>query len=124
MKQLGNKGFSLLELLIAITILAFGLLAIAGLQTTAIRGNMHGSTISQATALAEDRIEAIRNADYADITVANFPTNETLSDIYTRQTQIEIDTPLNDLKRITVTVQWQTERPHQVVLRTIVANGG
>jgi len=126
MKKLNNKGFSLIEMLIAVTILAVGLLAVAGLQVTAIQGNSQGSSISQATTLAEDRIEAIRNMDYAAISFASNPDIETNVDgtRYTRETLVEVDTPMVDLKKITVTVRWETNRPHQIVLRTIVANGG
>ena len=120
MKYSNNKGFSLIELLIAVTVLAIGLLAIAGLQATAIRGNFHANTISQATSFAEQGIEAIRNMDYANI-VAIEPEVDRL---YTRVTLIEVVTSLPDLKRITVTVTWDANGAHQVVLRTIVANGG
>ena len=126
MRTLNNKGFSLIELLIAVTVLAVGLLAVAGLQGTAIQGNSHGNTISQATTIAQDRIEEIRDMDYAAIVFNPNPSIETNVDdtIYTRETLVEVDTPLSDLKRITVTVRWATNRPHEVVLRTIVANGG
>ncbi len=126
MRNLDNKGFSLIETLIAVTILAVGLLAVAGLQGTAIQGNSHGNTISQATTIAQDRIEEIRDMDYAAIVYNPNPNIETNVDgtIYTRETLVEVDTPISDLKRITVTVRWQTNRPHEVVLRTIVANGG
>lgn len=126
MTCMNNRGFSLIELLVAVTILAIGLLALAGLQITAIQGNSFGNTISQATALAEDRIEEIRNMAYDDIVFASNPDIEANVDgtIYTRETFVETDTPLPDLKRVAVTVRWQTNRPHEVVLRTIVANGG
>ena len=132
MKPLNDKGFSLIELLIAVTILAFGLLAVAGLQATAIKGNSHGNTISQATSLAEDRIEEIRNMDYADIYNPNPPTTDpnpyiesnVNGTIYRRETFVEVDTPVAGLKRVTITVRWVSKGPHQVILRTIVANGG
>lgn len=125
MTCINNKGFSLIELLVAVTILAIGLLALAGLQITAIQGNSFANTVSQATALAEDRIEEIRNMDYADIVFASNPFIEANVDgtIYTRETSVETDTPRPDLKQVEVTVRWQTNRRHQIVLRTIVANG-
>ncbi|MEJ2200711.1 MAG: prepilin-type N-terminal cleavage/methylation domain-containing protein [Desulfuromonadaceae bacterium] len=126
MNKLNSKGFSLIELLVAVTILAIGLLAVAGLQATAIQGNTHGNTISQATTLAEDQLETIRNMAYDDIVFASNPyvENNVGGSIFTRETLIEVDTPMIDLKRVTVTVKWNTKRSHQVVLRTIVANGG
>lgn len=123
MKKLNNRGFSLIEMLIAVTILAVGLLAVAGLQVTAIKGNSHGSTISQATTYAQDRIEEIRNTDYAAIAYSATPV-DIPGTIYTRETLVEVDTPMSDLKKITVTVRWNANGPHEVVLRTIVANGG
>lgn len=124
--SLNDKGFSLLEMLIAVTILAFGLLAVAGLQVTAMKGNSNGNAMTQATSYAEERIEQIRNTDYAAISYTPNPNVEANIDgsIYTRTTLVETDIPMADLKRITVTVSWEINGTHQVVLRTIVANGG
>jgi type IV pilus assembly protein PilV len=121
-----DRGFSLIELMIAITILAIGLLGLAGLQATAIHGNLHGNVISQATALAQDAIEQIRNTKYEDINVTNFAEFESRVDgtIFDRAILIEEDEPLNELKRITVTVSWRTQNQHQVVLRTIASYEG
>ena len=131
MQKLNEKGFTLVELLVSVTLLAVGLLAVAGLQITAIKGNFHGNTIMQATLLAEERLEEIRNMPYDNIYnpptgVASNPFIETNvnGSIYTRETFVETNTPLSDLKRITVSVRWQANGPHQIVLRTIVANGG
>jgi len=131
MQKLNNKGFSLIEMLISVTILAVGLLAVAGLQITAIKGNSYGNTTSNATALAQDRIEEIRNLDYDDIydpTAGVDPNPYIETNIngsrYTMETFVETDTPMTDLKRVTVTVRWQANGQRQVILRTIVANGG
>ena len=134
-----QAGFTLIELLIAVTVLAIGLLALAGLQGSSIKGNEHANTISQATALAEEAVELIRNMPYAQVTYANLDLSgeedvdysngliEANIDgsIYTRTTRIEDNTPLNDLKRITVTVSWTSRGViRQVQLRTIIANEG
>jgi len=122
-----NKGFSLIELMIALLILSVGLLSLASLQGTAIKGNRHGNQISQATTLAEDRIEEIRNTDFDDVDNVAFPTPEnnlSTSGVYTRTTVIEDDVPMLELKRITVTVSWSDGRSHDIVLRTIISNEG
>jgi len=120
-----EKGFSLIELMIAIVILSVGLLGLAGLQATAINGNHHGNTIGQATALAQNTIEQIRNTSYDEIIPANFPISEPVGGSnFDRAVLIEEDTPLNELKRITVTVSWRKVNLHQVVLRTIVSDEG
>lgn len=57
-RQMG--GFTLLEVLVAIVILAIGLLGIAALQASSIRNNQSAYLRSQATLLAYDVIDRMR----------------------------------------------------------------
>jgi type IV pilus assembly protein PilV len=57
--QGNEKGFTLLELLIALTIFAVGLLGIAGLQMTSITQNSRSNTRSIEVALGEGVLEEI-----------------------------------------------------------------
>lgn len=68
-----EKGFTLLEILIAITILSVGLLALAEMTVYVIRSNAAGNKITKATVMAEDKLEQLRNLFHTD------PTNTTLS---------------------------------------------
>lgn len=61
-----QRGFSLIEVLIGISILSIGLLAVAVMQTAAVRNNRTGNTYTQATALARAQMELIKNGDMAD----------------------------------------------------------
>ncbi len=54
-----QSGFSMIELLIAMTIFTIGLLGLAGMQITAIQTNSQANTISAATGLAEGILEEI-----------------------------------------------------------------
>jgi len=63
----GNGGFSLIEVLIALVILAVGLLGLALFQTTAIKGNAIASKWTVATELAQDRLERFRHVDWTSI---------------------------------------------------------
>ncbi len=61
-----SKGFSLLEVLIAVVILSVGLLALASLQTRGLASGHNAYLRSQAVLLAQDLAERIRaNSDYA-----------------------------------------------------------
>ena len=54
-----EAGFTLLEVMIAITILTVGLLAVAGMQTAAIRGNDNAYRVTESTTWAQDRLELL-----------------------------------------------------------------
>jgi len=58
---MNKKGFSLLELLIGLVILSIGLLAIAGMQVTSVRGNFFSKNITEASYVAQDRMEFLNN---------------------------------------------------------------
>src|SRR3989337_1689475 len=61
-----QKGFTLLELLIALVILAIGLLGLAGLHISAITGNVSGFKLSTASAVAQEQIEELKALDPSD----------------------------------------------------------
>ncbi|HJU40529.1 MAG TPA: type IV pilus modification protein PilV [Tahibacter sp.] len=54
------RGFSLVEVLIAVTVLAVGLLGAAALQATSLRANQSANFRSQATTLAAMMLDAMR----------------------------------------------------------------
>jgi prepilin-type N-terminal cleavage/methylation domain-containing protein len=69
-------GFSLIEVLVALVILAVGLLGLAMFQITAIKGNAIASKWTVATELAQDRLERFRHASWTSIQ-DNVPTGFT-----------------------------------------------
>jgi type IV pilus assembly protein PilV len=70
LKSIGSRGLTLLEVLAAIAILAFGLLAIATMQATSVKGNSQAIGITEAVSLAQDRVEYLMRLpyDHADLT--------------------------------------------------------
>jgi len=63
-------GFSLLEVLVAVVLLAVAFLALAKMQTNAAHSNVFGNQLTEATILAQDKIEALRqlNEQYLGVT--------------------------------------------------------
>lgn len=59
-----QNGFTLIEVLIAMTIFAIGILAVASMQVTAITGNSFSCNLTGATTLAGDRMDALMSLDY------------------------------------------------------------
>ena len=58
-----TKGFSLIEVIMAMGIMSVGLLAVAAMQISTVRNNKTGNTFTQATALARSQMEVIKNGD-------------------------------------------------------------
>ena len=55
-----QQGYSLVEVMVAILILTIGLLALAKMQTQAVASNNFGNQLTQATFLAQDKVEELR----------------------------------------------------------------
>ena len=68
-KRWNEKGFTLLEVIVAISILTIGLLAVASMQVSAIRGNASAYGITEATFWASDQVEKliVLPYDHADL---------------------------------------------------------
>ncbi len=122
---LNENGFTLIETMLAIAIMAIGLLALASLQVTAIGGNAQSKKRTLALSLAEDKIETYRHTAYASIP-AGQEVETGLETLYTRNTNVENDTPVTGVKTVTVTVFWHNmnDKLKQVQLATIIANYG
>jgi prepilin-type N-terminal cleavage/methylation domain-containing protein len=55
-----QSGFSMVEVLVAILLLTVGLLALAKMQTQAVASNNYGNQLTEATFLAQDKLEELR----------------------------------------------------------------
>lgn len=112
-----QKGFTLLELLVALTIFAVGLLGVAGMQLTGLRENATSQARTTAAALATGILEEIRSWPPEAVLLAEDSANnvwsfddETTIEIAgagTFQATFDVDTNYNDvtnINRIQVTV--------------------
>ena len=73
--QIGSPqgGFSLLEVLVAVILLAVAFLALARMQTHAAHSNVFGNQLTEATILAQDKIEALRQLNEQYLAVISKP---------------------------------------------------
>ncbi|MBI3606438.1 MAG: type IV pilus modification protein PilV [Nitrospirae bacterium] len=135
------NGFTIIEVLIAILILSIGLLGVAAMQTTAIRGNTFSRDTTLGTQLAEEMIERIRvnalNAPGAyngiDTSVACGGADPVLGDcvqwraalqasaLLSARGQVTVvtNTPVQESTTINVVVSWGTPQ-RSVTFSTIV----
>lgn len=119
-----QRGVSLIEVLVAVVVLSLGVLAMAGLQLSSLRGSQGALLRSQAATLTTDMIERMRsnlnNANtYAIAFGAGDPTGTTVRDIDIRdwrarvrslpggRGEIEIDLAN---ERAIVRVEWDDRR--------------
>jgi prepilin-type N-terminal cleavage/methylation domain-containing protein len=126
-----QKGFSLIELLIAMSILALGMLAAASMQYSAVRNNTTGNVSTQATMLAKSQLEMLKNKDIDSAALApgdySDPTpidgNGNPGGIFNRSWRI--DSLGTSARRIRVTVQWtKFGGPRRVEVRSNTKGSG
>ena len=117
-------GFTLLEVLIAVSILTVGLLGVASMQVSAIRANDFASAQTEAATVGMDRIEKLLRLpyDHADLLATGNPhTDPTPPTGYTIGWNVTDNSPLNNTKTVIVTVNWVDRgKARNVSMRRIV----
>jgi prepilin-type N-terminal cleavage/methylation domain-containing protein len=118
---LNNRGFTLTEVLIGLIFLAIGLLAIGALQITSTRGNFFSNNLMQASYIAQDRLERLKNLLFDDVALSNGShpddTATVLGVVYNRTYTVVTD--LTGYKLITYVVTWNDGVDHNLSFSTI-----
>jgi type IV pilus assembly protein PilV len=102
-----EKGFTLLEVIVAISILTIGILAVASMQISSIRGNSFAAGVTEGTTWAGDQVERLMALpyDHNDLDQAQNP-HQATEGKYTINWNVTDDTPMTNTKTINVTVTW------------------
>ncbi|MCJ7785533.1 MAG: prepilin-type N-terminal cleavage/methylation domain-containing protein [Desulfobacterales bacterium] len=117
---LGEKGFTLIEVAAGLIILAVGLLGIAAMQVTSTKGGYFSNNVTQATILAQDKLEYFKNLSYSDSELMNGEHNEgTISGTIFSRVYNVLEDAGNSIKTITVSVQWTDRGNHSISFSTI-----
>jgi type IV pilus modification protein PilV len=117
-----KKGFTLIEMLIGLVLLAVGLLAIAGMQIKSVKGNSFSGNMTQASILAQDRLEALRQRDFnhTDLDVGSHSEGTIAGTMFSRGYNVAL-IPGTTMRSITVTVRWTDTSSHSVSFTTVRA---
>ena len=119
-----KEGFSLIEVLICVVFLAIGLLAIASLQVTSVRGNFFSNNLMQATYVAQDRLEFLKNLPLSDPSFSIGNHNDgtiNISDLaFNRSYSVEsVFNPNGNYLKINYSVRWNDGTNHNISFSTI-----
>lgn len=102
-----DAGYSLIELMIAMLILAVGVMGIWGMQGAAIRGNTTARKTTDTAALGSDQLEKLMRLPYDDAVLAPGTTTTRNEGIYTvAWTVSPLDVPITNVKTVTITASW------------------
>ncbi len=113
MKIHGDDGFTLVEILIALTIFSLAVLGLAIGTVSVTRTNQTSHLRASAVNLAQARLEELRAMSSAAFSGLSCPSSTPCSDnavasgvTFTRQWWITTNSPVAGVNRIDVTVNW------------------
>jgi type IV pilus assembly protein PilV len=124
-----EQAFTLIEVLIAISIFSIGILAVASMQISAIQANFRASRNTIHLTWAQHKLEELISIPYDEpwleaagnppgTDTANKTHEETTFDGYTISWDIIDDDPVSSAKRITVTVTGRGGETQMVSIRS------
>jgi type II secretion system protein I len=111
-----SKGFTLIEVLIALTILSVAFLALAGLMVQTTRNNSFGGRMTEAATFGQDRLEELRAVSWAAITPGSDSMNSNGMN-YSRTWSVATN---GNLKTITININWNDRTSHSIRLLSVV----
>lgn len=115
-----SRGFTLIEVMVALVILSVSLLALAGLMVTTTKNNSYGSNMTEAATFAQDKLEefrAVRWDTISDGTGSDQMSGSTGIN-YSRNWSVATN---GALKTITITINWQDQTHHSIRLVSVLA---
>ncbi len=115
-----QRGFTLIEILIAMSILSIGFLGASSLTVGIMKGNYHAKSTTTAIVLAQDRLERVVGAGYVSA-VSNTEGYNSIPGYaaYRRDTTVSFNTPLVGMKTINVQVFWKSD-VGSVIVKTVL----
>ena len=118
-----TNGFTLLETVIALLILAFALLALAGLMVTTTRNNSAGGQLTEAATFAQDKLEEFRAVSWDSILAGNDQKKGSNGLNYQRNWNV-VTSADGNLKTVALTISWTDRTSHSIrILSTINKKG-
>ena len=112
-----SKGFTLIEILIALVILSIAFLALAGLMVQTTKNNSFGGRMTEAATFAQDKLEELRAFSWVAITPGSDHMMGANGVDYGRNWNVATN---GNLKTITVTIDWNDSTSHSIRLLSVI----
>jgi prepilin-type N-terminal cleavage/methylation domain-containing protein len=127
MRLRDRKGFTLVEVMIAVFVLTVALLGLISVTVMIIKGNDFSRRMTTATTLAKDKIEQVKKAPYNTISAGTTTdylnidsSTGTTGAYFTRILTVVDNTSTTNMKTVQVVVNWNWGGTRNVTLRTAV----
>jgi prepilin-type N-terminal cleavage/methylation domain-containing protein len=110
-----DRGFSLLEVLFALTFLAVGIMAVASMIPAGTRGVSQSRVLTTGLMAAQVKMEDLKGTPFLNLTPGTF--TDTTS-VFTRTWTVVDSVPMAGCKKLTVTSQWTDSHGSQSTVLT------
>jgi prepilin-type N-terminal cleavage/methylation domain-containing protein len=111
----GDKGFSLLEVLFALTFLAVGIMAVASMIPAGTRGVSQSRVLTTGLMATQVKMEELKGTPFQSLAPGTF--TDTTS-VFTRTWTVTDSVPMAGCKKLTVTSQWTDSHGNQSTVLT------
>ncbi|MBI3946191.1 MAG: prepilin-type N-terminal cleavage/methylation domain-containing protein [Armatimonadetes bacterium] len=123
-----SRGYSLIEVIVAISVVVVGLLGVFHLMTTNLLTNMDARNRAVATHFAERQLEAARSVPFALVTSQAAAASPDLADLGPSATWERTVTPVGGsttMSGVAITVRWLHQgHPQALTLTTLINRDG
>lgn len=117
MKRLNQRGFTLIEILIALFVLSVVLLSMSAMVVSVMWATAQSKGLTTATSLVQDKMESLKNASFSSLTPGSYSDSPRFGNItYNRQWTVST---AGNIKTIAVAVSWTDRRSHNVAITTL-----